>query len=129
MASVLKEAKKKIVYVDDMNTSLLILKKALKEHYEIFLANSTKKMQKILKKIMPDLILLDVNMPDTDGYELIKILKTDKHYSSIPVIFITGNDDKESVQEGLKLGAAAYVIKPFNALKMIETINKILYPT
>ena len=127
MAFGLKETRKNIIYVDDMNTSLLVLKKALKEHYKIFLADSIEKMHKIMRKIMPDLILLDVNMPDIGGYEIIKMLKEDKRYSDIPVIFLTSNDDKVSVQEGLKLGATAYVIKPFNALKLVETINKKLY--
>ena len=122
------ESRKKIIYVDDMNVSLIVLKNALKSHYKIFLADSIEKMNKIMKKIKPDLILLDINMPVTDGYEIIKNLKNDKNHCDIPVIFITGNSDKESVEKGLSLGAAAYVIKPFNSIKLIEAINNQLYP-
>jgi len=127
MASGSAILRKKIIYVDDVNASLIVLKKALKAHYEIFLADSISKMYKIMEKIKPDLILLDVLMPDTGGFEIIKKLKDDKRYSDIPVIFITVNSDKESVEEGLSLGAVAYAVKPFNTLKLVETINNQLY--
>ena len=128
MANGFKASRKKIIYVDDVNASLKALKKALKAHYEIFIADSYVRMNKILEKIRPDLILLDINMPETNGYEIIKTLKNDKRHCDIPVIFVTSIDDKVSVEEGLKLGAAAYVIKPFNALKLVEAINALVYP-
>ena len=128
MAFGLTASRKKIIYVDDMNTSLKNFKKALEAHYEIFLADSIDKMNKIMGKIKPDLILLDVNMPDTSGFEIIKKLKDDERHNDIPVIFMTSSGDKDSVEEGLSLGAVAYVVKPFNALKLVETINNQLYP-
>jgi len=128
MPSANTEPRKKIIYVDDMNVSLMVLKRSMEAHYEIFLAESTEKMYKILEKVRPDLILLDINMPYVDGYTTIKKLKEDERYADIPVIFITSNNEKESVLKGLSLGAAAYAIKPFNALKLVETINNQLYP-
>jgi len=122
-ASALANARKRILYLDDMNFNLIAFKKALEAHYEIFLAESTNKMYKILEKIIPDMIVLDVNMPDMDGYENIKKLKADPRYKEIPVIFLTCSSDKQSVVKGLSLGAAAYVVKPFNPIKLIETIN------
>jgi len=127
-ASVISGTRKKIICVDDMNFSLISIKKALEATFEVFLADSNSKMYKILEKVRPDLIILDVNMPDVDGYETIKDLKADKRFTDIPVIFLTCNTDKESVIKGLSLGAAAFIIKPFNALKLVESINNQLFP-
>ena len=118
----------KIIYVDDVNYSLVSLKGRLTEHYEIFPAESYVKLFDILENLMPDLILLDVNMPDVDGYDTIKSLKADERYADIPVIFLTGDSDRESVVKGLSLGAVDYVIKPFSPPKLIESIETHLNP-
>jgi len=120
--------RRKIIYVDDVSYSLITVKNRLIDHYEIFPAESVVKMYELLSFLKPDLILLDVNMPDIDGYEAIKSLKADEKYSSIPVIFLTGKSDRESVVKGLSLGAADYVIKPFSATKLVESIESILNP-
>jgi len=123
-----EKKRKKIIYVDDVNYSLITLKNRLQDHYDIFPAGNVPKMYEFLDLFMPDLIILDVNMPDIDGYEAIKGLKNDERYSSIPVIFLTGSSDKESVVKGLSLGAADYVIKPFSSPKLIESIEALLDP-
>jgi len=120
--------RKKIIYVDDVNYSLITVKNRLCDFYEIFLAESVVKMYEYLDFFRPDLILMDVNMPDIDGYEAIKSLKADEKYADIPVIFLTGNSDRESVVKGLSLGAADYVIKPFSATKLIESIEYNINP-
>lgn len=115
--------RKKIIYVDDVNYSLVSVKSRLGEKYDIFPAESAIKMFELLEFFKPDLILLDVNMPDIDGYETIKSLKTNERFSEIPVIFVTGNSDRESVVKGLSLGAADYVVKPYTASKLMESIE------
>jgi len=127
-ASTISGSRKKIVYVDDMNYSLISFKKGLGKLYEIYLGESAVHLYKILENVTPDLIILDVNMPDVDGYEIIKELKANTQYSSIPVIFLTSNIDREDVVKGLSLGAADYVLKPFNAEKLIESIENQLNP-
>jgi len=117
------EKRKKIIYVDDVNYSLVSVKSRLGEKYDIFSADSATKMYELLEYFMPDLILLDVNMPDIDGYETIKSLKSNERFCEIPVVFVTGNSDRESVVKGLSLGAADYVVKPFTAAKLIEAID------
>ena len=124
----MENIRRKIVIVDDIYFHMLSTKERLKNHYEIYPAQSAGDLFEILEKIRPDLILLDVNMPDIDGYETIKSLKADDRYSNIPVIFVTSNSDRESVVKGLSLGAADYVIKPFSASKLIESIDNILDP-
>ena len=123
-----EKKRRKIIYVDDVQYSLVSVKNRLSEYYEVYLAESSLKLFKLLEKIEPDLILLDVNMPDVDGYETIKVLKSDDRYDHIPVIFLTGNGDRESVVNGLSLGAADYIIKPFTTTKLIETIANELNP-
>ena len=127
-ASDISKTRKKIIYVDDVNYSLMTVKNRLSEHYEIFPADSVLKMYEFLEFFKPDLILLDVNMPDIDGYEAIKSLKADEKYADIPVMFLTGNSDRESVVKGLSLGAVDYVIKPFSATKLVESIDNHLNP-
>ena len=119
---------KKIIYVDDVNYSLVSVKARLHDYYDVFPAESSLKMFEILKNIEPDLILLDINMPGVDGYETIKSLKADDRYAHIPVIFLTGNSDRESVFKGLSLGAADFIIKPISTPKLIEIIESVLHP-
>jgi len=114
----------KIIYVDDVHTSLLTLKRRLSGRHDVYPAESSEKMFNVLEKITPDIILLDINMPDIDGYEVIKTLKADERYAQIPVIFFTSNNDRESVVQGLSLGAVDYIIKPFETINMIRCIEK-----
>jgi len=127
-ASTISGGRRKIVYVDDMNYSLISFKKGLGKKYEVYLAESAPHLYKILENIDPDLIFLDVNMPDVDGYEIIKELKANEKYEKIPVIFLTSNIDREDVVKGLSLGAVDYVLKPFNAEKIIESIENQFNP-
>ena len=120
--------RKKIIYVDDVHFSLVSVKGRLRKFYEIYPAQSVDKMFDLLGHVEPDLILLDINMPDIDGYEAIERLKADERYSNIPVIFLTGKIDKESVVKGLSLGAADYVSKPFSDADLIERIDCQLDP-
>ena len=102
--------RRKIIYVDDIQCSLVSVKKRLKEFYEVYPAESSDMLFSILEKIKPSLILLDINMPGVDGFKTLKSLKADTRYADIPVIFLTGIKEKESVVKGLGLGAADYVI-------------------
>jgi len=119
----MKEIRRKIIYVDDVNHSLLSLKDRLKHRYEVYPVQSADKLFDLLIRVEPDLILLDVNMPGVDGFEAIQKLKADVRYAKIPVIFLTAQNDKDSVFKGLNLGAAAYVNKPFTASLLIESIE------
>ena len=116
--------KKKIIAVDDSLISLTALKNILKPYYEVYTASSAAKMFELLTKITPDLILLDVEMPDLSGYEAAHFMKKNREYKSIPIIFITSRNDVDSEMEGFELGAVDYINKPYAApllLKRIET--------
>jgi putative two-component system response regulator len=110
-----KDVRKKIMLVDDNLANLTAGKTMLKEHYEVFAIPSAAKLFDFLHHVIPDLILLDIEMPDMNGYEAVKQLKGDARYADIPVIFVTAKTDEGSELEGLELGAIDYVTKPFSA--------------
>ncbi|MDR3013361.1 MAG: response regulator [Chitinispirillales bacterium] len=124
----LENLRKKIIYVDDVTHNLLSVKNRLKKRYEVYSAPSATVMFEFLEHITPDLILLDINMPGISGYEAIKILKADKRHANVPVIFLTGKADKESMRKGFSLGAADYVSKPFSDADLIERIERQIDP-
>jgi len=92
--------------------------------YQVIPALSAKAMFENLEKVIPDLILLDIEMPEMNGYEAIKKLKADKRWKDIPVIFLTAIDDPDNELEGLDLGAVDYVTKPFFAPMLLKRIEK-----
>lgn len=109
-----------IVIVDDSIANLKAGKSALSANYDVITVPSAERLFEYLKLNTPQLILLDVNMPDMDGFETIKILKSNSETEFIPVIFLTGKNDSDSEIEGLNLGAVDYISKPF----LPELLNK-----
>jgi putative two-component system response regulator len=110
--------------VDDNINTLDMGKEILKFRYTVFPIPSGLKFFEILNKITPDLILLDVEMPGMDGYEVLKRIKSTPGICDIPVIFVTAKSDPGSELTGLNLGAIDYISKPFSPpllLKRIET--------
>ena len=108
------EIRYKIILVDDSEIVLDQGKAMLKTFYRVYTARSASILFEILEDSIPDLILLDIIMPDIDGFETIKLLKADERYKDIPVIFLTAKDDLDSEIMGLSLGAVDYVLKPFS---------------
>ena len=110
-----------ILVVDDMTTTLLLLHDLLKDTYEVKIAKSGTKALEILNAPNDiDLILLDVEMPDINGYDVCKRIKNNETIKNIPIIFITGRTSQEDEEYGLNLGAIDYITKPFN-----KTITKL----
>jgi signal transduction histidine kinase len=115
---------KTIFIVDDKDTNLLLAKTALEGMYKTYALPSAERMFKLAEKITPDLILLDIEMPEMDGFTAMEILKKNEKLKSIPVIFLTGKNDAASELHGFDLGALDFINKPFSApvlLKRIET--------
>ena len=120
--------RKKIFLVDDTEFSLVRTKQYLKDYYSVYTLDSSARMFELLEKVKPDLILLDINMPGVDGYEALTILKADERYAPIPVIFLSGRDDEESIIKGLSLGAADHVPKPYTPKDLHARIALHLHP-
>ncbi len=116
-------AQKTILVIDDSPTILKVVEKALSELYKVVLLTSGKQALRYLKKNSPDLILLDINMPQMDGYQTIKEIHKLPLASSIPVIFLTASTDADSEVQGLELGAVDFIVKPFVTKSMLSRIH------
>ena len=120
--------KRKIMLVDDDQTILQTGRSMLKEHYDVLPLPSVDKLFEVLKKVTPDLILMDIKMPGIGGFEAMTLLKDDARYSKVPVIFLTASNDRESVLKGIAIGAADFIVKPFFAGDLLSRIEKQLAP-
>jgi len=114
---------KTIFIVDDNATNLVTAKTALEDAYKTYAMASAAKMFQLLEKITPDLILLDVEMPEMGGFEAIKILKSKSETKDIPVVFLTASTVSEDRLEGLSLGAVDYISKPFIPGLLLQRIG------
>lgn len=108
-----------ILAIDDLMESHLILEMCLKpEGWRIHHALSADDGLHKARTLQPDLIILDLNMPEVNGFELCQRLQADPHTALIPIVFLTAEDDVETKVKGLDLGAVDYVTKPFNAAEL-----------
>ena len=103
-----------ILIIDDDPTISEMLEAILEDDYDLFLANSAMDGLTIARTEVPDLILLDISMPDLDGYEVCRLLKADVLTGYIPIIFITAKTSAEDETRGLEAGAVDYITKPIN---------------
>lgn len=120
------EKTKTILVVDDSKTNLTLAKQALDEYYQISLVTSGQMALRFLEKRVPDLILLDINMPEMDGLETLRQIRANHDYKDVPVIFLTAKTDPETEVECLKLGAADFIGKPFVPQVMRSRIARTL---
>lgn len=120
---------KKIMVVDDALTVRRVLKKCLeKENYQVILAKDGQDALLHLPVQLPDLILLDVEMPRMDGFQLLKEIRSNKEMPYIPVIMITSRTGKKHQQRAKTLGADAYLGKPYDQAKLLILIDQLLQP-
>jgi putative two-component system response regulator len=108
-----ESVRKKIILVDDILTNLRIGRKILIDAYDVFTVPSAEKLFQILETTIPDVILLDIDMPGMNGYEAIRLLKAHERTRDIPVIFLSANSDPGVESTGLSLGAVDFVGKPY----------------
>ncbi|MBO7599880.1 MAG: response regulator, partial [Lachnospiraceae bacterium] len=98
----------------------------LKENYILSMAKSGEQVFKILEKARPDLILLDIKMPQMDGFTVFSKLSSDEKFNSIPVIFLSGDNQEENEVKGIELGAKDFIRKPFDPDDMVLRIERAL---
>ena len=108
----------KVLIVDDTKTNIAILVEALREEYKLGVATSGVKALEYVAVNHPDLILLDIMMPEMDGYETCARLKAEEETRGIPVIFITALNEIEDKTKGFELGAVDYITKPFEVVEV-----------
>ena len=123
----MEDTRYKIILVDDIVANLTMGRNMLKTFYEVYPAPSAAKLFEIMENIIPDLVLLDIEMPEMSGYEAIKKMKADPRLCDVPVIFLTAKSDESSELEGFDLGAVDYMAKPFSAPLLLKRIaNQLL---
>lgn len=103
-----------LLVVDDSPTNLTLITAVLRERYTLAVATRGTRAVELARERLPDLILLDVEMPEMDGYEVCRILKADPATAPIPIIFLTARAEAEDEAAGFALGAADYIHKPFH---------------
>ena len=115
-----------IIVVDDEPLNRKIVSKMLKGRFIIREAASGEEALQMVKEKKPDLILLDVHMPEMNGHDVINILKSNSDTFDIPVVFVTADDDRETEANGLMEGADDFITKPFRQDILIQRISRII---
>lgn len=126
----LSDTRQKVLIVDDEPDAVIASKRALEaDGYNVIEANNGAMAFDVLKSDIPDVILLDVMMPDMDGFEVCRRLKEEPLYENIPVIMLTAKGEINDKVEGLDIGADDYMTKPFNLKELKARIKTVLRRT
>ena len=124
MSATASSPSSRILIVDDTPANIQVLTATLKERgYQISVATNGRQALEVVARVRPDLILLDVMMPEMDGFETCRQLKASEQWRQIPVIFLTAKTDTADIVKGFELGAVDYVGKPFNAHELLARVN------
>jgi len=122
-----EESKKKILIIDDEAENITIIEGYLSSFgYGISIARNGKEGIDMLQKINPDLVLLDINLPDKDGFQVIKEIKDFNRFRYLPVVFLSGYDRANFKVKALELGADDYITRPFNKAELLARLRAVL---
>jgi len=126
----MKNSKKEILIVDDSATNVFLIESVLTEYGFITIsASNAKEAYKAIDKKKPDLILLDLLMPQISGFDFIKTIKQNPKHQTIPIIAVSAITDEDSISEIISLGADIFINKPIIISDLIEKINSIFSVT
>lgn len=116
----------KVLYIEDNSANIQLMGDIFSEflEYELITVNNAKEGVVLVKKHLPDLVLMDINMDGMNGFQALEILKNDSETKSIPVIAISADTMPHQVEEGLEKGFADYLPKPFNIRDLIKKIQE-----
>jgi DNA-binding response OmpR family regulator len=118
---------KKILLVDDEPNIIMSLEYTFKKNnFQVFIARDGQEALDIVQTETPDLIILDIMMPNVDGYATIEAIRKDEKLTNCKVIFLSAKNKESDIEKGMKLGANAYMTKPFSIKKLIELVNELL---
>ncbi len=119
--------KKKILIVDDEPNIVMALEYAFKKNdFEVFIARDGNEALAILEETIPDAILLDIMMPNLDGYETLKRIKQNDRLQHTKVIFLSAKNKASDIEKGMQLGVDHYLSKPFSIKKVLHQINELI---
>ncbi len=119
--------KKSIVAVDDSGIILKMLEKLLSREYAYYGFSKGMRALKYLKEARtPDLIILDIEMPEIDGYQMLEMIRRKEELKEVPVLFLTSNHEKEHVVKAIKAGANDYIVKPVDEAVFMDKVRTLL---
>ena len=120
-------SKKNILIIDDSNTNLVLLESLFKRNgYRVLSALNGKEGLESVEKNIPDLIYLDLKMPEIDGFEFLRKLKAKEEWKTIPVVILSAVNERESIIQSIELGAVEYLTKPLDVERVIHLTRNIL---
>ena len=118
---------KKILLVDDEPNIIMSLEYTFKKNnFEVYIARDGQEALDILEHHVPDIIILDVMMPNVDGYATLEEIKKNDALQHCKVIFLSAKNKESDIQKGLELGAIAYMTKPFSLKKLVDKVKELL---
>ena len=118
---------KKILIADDEHKIIMTLEYAFKKAgYEVFIARDGSEVLELLKTEIPDMILLDIMMPNIDGYATLNEIKKNEKLAKTKVIFLSAKTGEADIKKGLDLGADDYITKPYSIKKLTERVEELL---
>ncbi|MEY8849180.1 response regulator [Psychroserpens sp. XS_ASV72] len=119
--------KRKILIVDDEPNIVMSLEYTFKKQdFEVFIARDGSEALEILESEVPDVVLLDIMMPNVDGYQTLTQIKNNEKLADTKVVFLTAKNKASDIEKGLKLGADKYLTKPFSVKKIVSEILELL---
>jgi len=117
----------KVLIVDDDPNILMSLEFLMRKNgYEVFIARNGSEAMELLEQNTPDLALLDIMMPDVDGYEICKHVKTSDQLKSCKIVFISAKTKESDIQKGYDSGADLYITKPFSTKNVVSKVKELL---
>ncbi|KXH81250.1 response regulator transcription factor [Chryseobacterium kwangjuense] len=116
---------RKIIIADDEHKILMSLEYSFKKNgYDVYIARDGTEVLDFLKTMTPDVILLDIMMPNLDGYSTLEVIKQDERLKDTKVIFLSAKNNPKDIEKGLEMGADAYVTKPYSIKKLQQQIEE-----
>lgn len=116
---------KKIIIADDEHKILMSLEYSFRKNgYDVFIARDGTEVLEFLKTMTPDVILLDIMMPNLDGYSTLEEIKKNENLKNTKVIFLSAKNNPKDIEKGLNMGADAYVTKPYSIKKLMQQIEE-----
>lgn len=117
---------KKIIIADDEHKILMSLEYSFRKNgYDVFIARDGTEVLEFLKTMTPDVILLDIMMPNLDGYSTLDIIRQDDKLKDTKVIFLSAKNNPRDIEKGMEMGADAYVTKPYSIKKLMQQIEEL----
>lgn len=117
----------KILLVDDEPNILLSLDFLMRKNgFQVLLARNGTEAFELLHAEIPDLVILDIMMPDVDGYQICQLIKSDERFKKVKVIFLSAKSKESDIAKGLELGADAYITKPFANKNLLEKVKELM---